>query len=85
MQPPTTIHNHPQPSTTTQNHPQPPKTIKKLLKRAKTCHKQLCYSALDVNTETDVDFDSEMKQCIYIHLCVSVYILYESLFLLFFG
>ena len=55
MQPPTTtqkiIHNHPQPSTTTQ----------KLFKKAKTFHKRLCYCTLDVNTERDVGFDSDMK------------------------
>ena len=70
MQPPTTIHNHPQLSTTTHNYPQPltiihnyPKnqpqssaTTQKLLKKAKICHKQWCYSTLDVHTETDVEF-----------------------------
>ena len=61
--PPTTIHNHPKLSTTTHNHPQLPKkptqsstTIQELLKKAKTCHKQWCYSILDVHTETDVEF-----------------------------
>ena len=78
MQPPTAIHNHPQSSTTTQ----------KLHKKAKTYHKQLCYGTLDVNPETDVDFDSDMKQC-YIYMCVCVpvcmYIFYKSLYVLFFG
>ena len=66
-QPATTIHNHPQPSTTIHNHPKQPKTThnhptQKLPKKAKSCHKQLCYCTLDVNTETDVDFHSDMKQ-----------------------
>ena len=60
----TTTHNypknHPQPSTTTQktthNHPQLSTTNQKLLKKAKTCHKQWCYSTLDVHAETDVEF-----------------------------
>ena len=60
-----TTHNHPEPSTITQNHPQPPQkpptTSQKLCKKAKTYHKQLCYRT-DVNIETDVDFDSHMKQ-----------------------
>ena len=85
-QPPTTTHNHPQPSITIHNHPQPSTTTQKLPKKAKTCHKQLCYCTLDVNTETDVGFDSDMKQW-YIYMCVRVcvYILYNSLYLLFFG
>ena len=37
-QPPKTILNYPK--KTTQNHPQPPITTQKLLKKAKTCHKQ---------------------------------------------
>ena len=85
-----TIHNHPQPSTTTYNHlklhPQPPpkttfnypqsSTItQKLPKKPKTCHKQWCYFTLDVNTETDVGFGSDMKQwCIYMCVCVCVFI-----------
>ena len=51
---------------TIHNHLQPPKksltTTQKLHKKAKTYHKQLCYGILDVNTETDVDFNSDMKQ-----------------------
>ena len=65
-QPPTAAHSHPQPSTTTQknthNHLQPSTTTQKLLQKNQTCHKQLCYCTLDVNTETGVDFDSDMKQ-----------------------
>ena len=84
-----TTHNYPRQSTTThnhlKNHPQPSTTTQKLPKKAKTCHKQLCYCTLDVNTETDVGFDSDMKQW-YIYMCVCVYvcILYKSLYLLFF-
>ena len=52
--------NHPQPPATTQktthNLPHPSTTTQKLLKKAKTCHKQWCYFALDVHTETDVEF-----------------------------
>ena len=77
-QQPTTIQNYPQPSTTTHNHPQTPKrypqpstTTQKLLKKAKTCHKQLYYCTLDINIKANVDFDSNMKQC-YIYLCVSL-------------
>ena len=90
-QPPTTIHNHlklhPQPPPkTTYNYPQPSTTTQKLPKKAKTCHKQLCYFTLDVNTETDVGFGSDMKQWyIYMCVCVCVYILFKSLYLLFFG
>ena len=58
--PPATIHNSPQSSKTiqkpTDNYPQPPTTTK-ITQKAKTCHKKLCYCILDVNTETDVDFD----------------------------
>ena len=64
-------------------HPQPPSTTQKLPKKAKTCHIQLFYSTLDVNTETGVDFDSDMKQwCIYMRVCVCVYIFYKTLYLL---
>ena len=70
----TTIHNHPQPSKNTHNHSQPstitekPPTITQkhpqpsnITQKVKTYHKQLCYCTLDVNIETDVDFDSDMK------------------------
>ena len=81
----TTISNHPQLPTTAHNYPQTPKhahktthnylqpstTTIKLPKKAKTCHKQLCYCTLDVNTEKDVGFDSDIKQW-YIYKCVSV-------------
>ena len=52
--------NHPHPPKTTHNHPNihnHPKVTKKF----KTCHKQFCYCTLDVNTETDLGFDSDMK------------------------
>ena len=65
MQPPITIHKHQKPSTTTQ----------KLTIKAKTCHKQLCYRTLDVKSKTDVDFDSDMKQYIYLYTLYSIYIL----------
>ena len=62
--PPTTIHIYQQLSPTIHNYPkndpkndpQPSTTTQKLLKKAKTCHKQWCYSTLDVHTETDVEF-----------------------------
>ena len=80
-QPSTTIHNHQQPPTTIHNHPQPPTkpptTTQKLPKKAKTFLIQLFYGTLDVNTETDVDFASDMKQW-YIHVCVSVCICFIS-------
>ena len=57
--------NYPQPSATTQ------KATQKLHQKAKTYHKQLCYGTLDVNAETDVDFDSDMKQW-YILMCAWV-------------
>ena len=82
---PATTHNHPQQPKTTQkavqnypktpttvyNHTQPPTTTQKLPKKAKTCHIQLFHCTLDVNTETDVDFDSDMKQWYtYMYLCI---------------
>ena len=54
-QPPTTTHNHPQPSTTTHNHPKITQKSHDLLQTVMLLH-------LDVNTETEVDFDSGMKQ-----------------------
>ena len=83
LQPPPTTHNHPQqpttiknhsrPSRTTHSHPQFPTTTQKLPQKTKTCHKQLCYCTLDVNTETDDDFDGDMKQwCIYMCVCACV-------------
>ena len=76
----THIHNHPQPPKTTQktihNHPQSSIVTQKLPKKAKTFHKHLCYSTLDASTETDVDFDSNMKQWYtYMYLCMCVYTL----------
>ena len=73
MQPPTTINNHPELPTTIYNHP---KSDPHPLKKAKRCHKQLRYCTLDVNTETDVGFDSDMKQWyIYMCMCLCVYTL----------
>ena len=65
--PSATTQNHQKPSTTTQktfhNHPQPSATTKNIPKNAITCtNSYLSYCTLDVNTETDVDFDSDMKQ-----------------------
>ena len=92
MQPPTIIHNHPQPlkkpPTTIHNHLQPstkpPRTTQNRLQSPKSYPKNqnlsqtvICYCTLDANTETDVGFDSNMKQWyIYICACVSVYKLY---------
>ena len=74
MQSPKTTHNHPQASTTTQ----------KLPKKAKTCHKQLYYCTLDINTKADVDFDSDIKQWyIYICVCLCLYALYVIIFTIF--
>ena len=91
-QPPTTIHNHQQPPTTIHNYPQPPKkppiTIHnhpKVTQKAKTCHKQLCYSTLYVNTETYVGFDSDTKQWyIYMRVCLFVYIFCKTFIYYFF-
>ena len=79
-QPSATSHNHPKPATTIhnhpktihnhpKNHPQPPMTIHNHPKI--TQKSQLFYCTLDVNTETGVDFDNDMKQW-YIYMCVSV-------------
>ena len=87
-QPLTTINNHPKPSTIIHNYPKNslsyPKSPNIYPKKPKTCHKQLCYYTLDVNTEKDIDFDSDIKQW-YICMCVCLDILYKSLYLLFFG
>ena len=57
------------------NHPQPPTTIRhQLPKHPKTYHKQLCYCILDINTETDADFGTDMKHCIYIYIYIYIYI-----------
>ena len=58
MQPPATTQNHPQPPITTQK---PPKNYPKKPKLATNSY---C-------TETDVNFDSDMKQW-YRYMCVSV-------------
>ena len=70
MQPPTTTHNHQQPP---KNYPKNPKLIT-----------NSCVAALEMLILKDVDFDSDMKQW-HIYMRVSVYILYKSLYLLFFG
>ena len=70
----TTIHNHPQLPTITHNYPQPPTTTQKLPPKKQNCHIQLFYCTSDVNTETDVDFDSDMKQWyIYMRVYLCVY------------
>ena len=56
----TTTHNHPQPPTTAHNHPQPPTITQKSHNFLQT--EMLLH--LDVNAETEVDFDSGMKQYI---------------------
>ena len=69
MQPATTSHNHPQPPTTSHNHTQPATTIHNYPKITQKSHNLLqtvMLLHLDVNTETEVDFDSGMKQYIYI-------------------
>ena len=88
QQPPTTIHNYLQLPITIHNYPQPPKkpstTTQKLPKKAKTCHKQLCYCILDVNTEADVGFDSDMKQWhVHVRVCLCVYALEVIMFTIF--
>ena len=88
QQPPTTIHNYLQLPITIHNYPQPPKkpstTTQKLPKKAKTCHKQLCYCILDVNTEADVGFDSDMKQWyVHVRVCLCVYALEIIMFTIF--
>ena len=59
--PPTIIENRSQTSTTPHNHPQTSTTTQKLPKKAETCQKLLCCFTVDVNTETDVGSDSDMK------------------------
>ena len=92
MQPLTTIHNHHNHSqlpTTSHNHPKihaqpppkPPTTIhnqpKVTQKKQNLLQTAICYCTLDVNTETDLSFDSDMKQWyIYRRACVSVCMLY---------
>ena len=84
-QPPTTTHNHLQLSTTTQktttttqkNHPQPPITIHNdptvIQKSQNLSQAAIWYCTSDVNTETDVGFDSDMKQWyIWMRACVTV-------------
>ena len=72
-----TIHNHPQTPKTTHNQPQPATATQKTTHNySKTIHNHpkvaqksqnlsqtaLCYCTLDVNTETEVGFDSDIKQ-----------------------
>ena len=69
-QPATTIHNHPQLPTTIHNHPQSPPTIHNHLQSPTVIHNhpkitQKSHNVLQaviVNTETEVDFHSGMKQ-----------------------
>ena len=88
----TKVCNHPQPSTTT-HHPQPPKkTTHKHPELPRTIHNhpkvtqksqnlsQTCYCTLDVNAETGVSFDSDMKQW-YIYMFVFVYMYFISYYI----
>ena len=77
LQPPTTsqttVQNHPQTPTRIYNQLQPPTNTQKLPPKNKTCHMQLFYCTLDVNTETGADFDSDMiYNGIYTCVCVCV-------------
>ena len=38
-----------------------------------TCHKQWCYSTLDVHTEIELSFDSDTKQW-YVYMCVCLFV-----------
>ena len=58
MQPATTSHNNPQPPTTIHNHSKITQKSHNLLQTVMLLH-------LDVNIETEVDFQSGMKQYIY--------------------
>ena len=65
MQPPTTIHNEPQQPTTTHNHPQLPTAIHnhpKITEKSHNFLQTVMLLHLDVDTETEVDFNSGMKQ-----------------------
>ena len=70
------------------NHPQAPTNIHnhlKVVKKAKTYHKHVCYCTLDVNTETDVGFDTNMKQrYAYMRACMSVCIYFISRYIYYF-
>ena len=78
----TTIHNHPKnhhnhpkkPPTTTHNHPQRPNSYPKKSKLVTSSYMVLISEVhSDVNTETDVGFDSDMKQWyIWMRACVTV-------------
>ena len=78
--------NHPQPPTitqkTTHNYPQSSTITQKLPQKTQNLS-QLCYYTLDVSTETDADFDSDMKQW-YIYLCMSVCIYFISYYIYYF-
>ena len=58
---------------TTHTRLKPPTTTQKLPKNSKLATK-FCYCTLDVNTETDLGFDSDVKQW-YIYMCVYIYTL----------
>ena len=77
MQPATTIYNQPQPATTSHNHLQPPKTTHnhpqphttihnhpKITQKGHNLLQTVISLLLDVNTETEVDFHSGMRQYI---------------------
>ena len=87
-QPAPTSHNHPKPSTTIhncpKNHPQPSTITQKLLKKAKTCHKQWCYST-DLYWSRCWVLIVIQNNGIYTNVCVCVNILYKSFHWLFFG
>ena len=77
LQSSTIIHNHSQPLTTTHNHPEPPTAIQNYPKGTQKSQNlpptAICYCTLDANIETDVGFDSSIKQWyIYMFACVSV-------------
>ena len=66
MQPSTTTHHPQPPKKTTHNHPKVTQKSQNL--------SQTCYCNLDVNAETGVSFDSDMKQWyIYMFVCVYIY------------
>ena len=99
-QPPTTIHNHPQPPkkppTTTHNLPQPPTTTQKTTHNHPQPTKNYPKKPkLVIYNYFTVLYILILKQAltltvirnngIYMCVCVCVYMLYRSLYLLFFG
>ena len=57
----TKVCNHPQPHSTSYNHLQPPTTTQKLPQKSHNLLQTVMLLHLDVNTDTEVDFDSGMK------------------------